>query len=358
MTQDPNGDPERTTEVPGAAKEETVFVGGDTPTTTGPTVGAWPYDESAQETERDLPGDLIWQSTPLPTYEPPRETRPIGYYLSLAVAVLVVIAAVGALTVLTLNRPTRAVAGSPTATGPAVPTADPTTTEQSSEPPPPSTEPSALDELAENDLSTNDQAVAPHACSLPTFRPPDADQEAFYLAAEVCVDAVWNSLYPDIGAEDTGIVVTSVIGEPDETTCGAVAPTDPSTNCGTTVYMTPAHLRDAEGNDRYPGRYLGVLLREYAEAVQDSRGILDAYKEAKEDPEASEAELDQRLNAQATCLAGVTAGALADQGSVDANIVSEIRARLTTVDAPRDADSWYDKGFQSRTPSSCNTWLP
>jgi predicted metalloprotease len=92
--------------------------------------------------------------------------------------------------------------------------------------------------------------------------------------------------------------------------------------------------------------------------VQFRMGLVADYERAKEDPEASEAELDQRLNAQATCLAGVTAGAMANQGSVDANIVSEIRDRLTSVDAPRDAGSWYDKGFRSRTPADCNTWLP
>jgi len=359
MTQDPNGDAESDPDRTAPASEETAFVGGETPTTTGPTVGAWPYDESEQATERELPSDLVWHATPLPVAEqPPQEMRPLGYYLSLVAAVLVVIAVVGAVTVLTLNRPTRAVAGEPAAAGPAIPTPDPTTTEQSSEPPPPSTQPSALDELAENDLSTLDRAMAPYACSLPTFRPPDTDQEAFYMAAEMCLDAAWDTLYPDIGADETGITVVAVIGQPQPTICGDIAPTDPATTCGGVVYMTPAHLRDSEGNDRYPGRYLGVLLREYAEAVQDHHGIRDAYDEAKEDPEASEAELSQRLNAQATCLAGVTAGAMANQGSVDANIASEIRARLTSVDAPRDAGSWYDMGFQSRTPARCNTWLP
>jgi predicted metalloprotease len=349
MTQDPN-DPERTT----PAGEETAFVGGDTPTTTGPTVGAWPYDESEQATERELPSDLVWHATPLPAAEPPPETRPIGYYLSLVAAVLVVIAVVGAVTVLTLNRPTRAVAGSPAAAGPAIPTPDTTTTSPSSEAPPPSTQPSALDELAEGQLSTLDQAMAPSTCSLPTFRPGDAEQETFYEASEVCADNAWATLLPDLD----DIAVITVAGSATETPCGAVAPTDPARQCEGTVYLTPAHLRDSEGNDRYPGRYFGVVLREYAKAVQYRTGLTEDYERAKEDPDASEAELDQRLNAQATCLAGVTAGAMANQGSVDANIVSEIRARLTSVDAPRDAGSWYDKGFQSRTPARCNTWLP
>ena len=346
MTQEPEGDSERTT----PASEETAFVGGDTPTTTGPTVGSWPVGESEQETERDLPGDLIWQSTPLPVYEPP--TRPVGYYLSLVAAVLVVIAVVGAATVLTLNRPTRAVAGTPVAAGPAIPTPDPTTPSPSSEPPPtPST---ALDELAEAPLSTLDQAMAPTACALPTFRPGDTEQETFYEASEVCADNAWATVLPDLD----DIAVITVSGSATETPCGAVEPTDPALQCEGTVYMTPAHLRDAEGNDRYPGRYFGVVLREYAKAVQYRTGLTEDYERAKEDPEASEAELDQRLNAQATCLAGVTAGTMANQGSVDANIVSEIRARLTSVDAPRDAGSWYDKGFQSRIPARCNTWLP
>lgn len=353
MTQNPDGDPESDPERTTPAGEETAFVGGDTPTTTGPTVGSWPVDESEQDTERELPGDLIWQSMPLPAYEPP-ETRPIGYYLSLAAAVLVVIAAVGVVTVLTLNRPTRAVAGTPVATGPAIPTPDPTTTSRSSEPPPPSTQPTAVDELAQAQLSTLDRAMPPSSCSLPTFRPGDSEQEAFYEASEVCADTAWKTLLPDLA--DIGVV--TVAGAATETPCGAVEPTAPATQCEGTVYLTPAHLRDAEGNDRYPGRYFGVVLREYAKAVQYRTGLTEDYERAKEDPDASEAELDQRLNAQATCLAGVTAGAMADQGSVDANIVSEIRARLTSVDAPRDAGTWYDKGFRSRTPADCNTWLP
>jgi len=37
--------------------------------------------------------------------------------------------------------------------------------------------------------------------------------------------------------------------------------------------MTPAHLRDTERNGRYPGRYFGVFLREYARALQFTTGL-------------------------------------------------------------------------------------
>jgi predicted metalloprotease len=70
----------------------------------------------------------------------------------------------------------------------------------------------------------------------------------------------------------------------------------------------------------------------------------------------SAADLDIRVERQATCLAGIAAGAMSGRGAVDANITNEIRDRLSRVDAPPDARSWLDKGFQQRMPAACNTW--
>jgi hypothetical protein len=120
--------------------------------------------------------------------------------------------------------------------------------------------------------------------------------------------------------------------------------------------MTPAHLRDVEGLDRYPGKYLGVFLREYAEAVQYATGLTELYEKAKSSPDAP-GDLADRLAAQATCLAGVASGAMAGLGAVDNNITNEIRDRLTSTDAPPDAGTWVDKGFDSREPDSCNAWV-
>jgi hypothetical protein len=117
--------------------------------------------------------------------------------------------------------------------------------------------------------------------------------------------------------------------------------------------MTPAYLRDTEQLGRYPGKYLGIFLREYARALQFTTGIEQLVAAVTS---GSAADLDTRVDQQATCLAGVASGAMSGRGDVDANITGEIRQRLTTVDAPPDAGSLLDKGFQQRTPAACNTW--
>ena len=130
--------------------------------------------------------------------------------------------------------------------------------------------------------------------------------------------------------------------------CGEITPDSPSTQCDGTVYMTPAHLRDTEQNGRYPGRYFGVFLREYARALQFTTGLAELA--------ANGDGAEERLAQQATCMAGIASGAMANRGAVDANITGEIGDRLSSVDAPPDAKAWLDKGFQSRTLDACNTW--
>ena len=175
---------------------------------------------------------------------------------------------------------------------------------------------------------------------------------SFFAATKTCADAAWRGTLEAAGL--TGAVkLVTVVGAAKQTPCGELTPTSASTQCEDTVYMTPAHLRDTEQNGRYPGKYVGVFLREYAKAVQYTTGLAELVGDVTT---GSAEDLDKRLAQQATCLAGMTSGALAGRGAVDTNITNEIRARLTTVDAPPDAGSWLDKGFTARQPAACNTW--
>jgi len=322
----------------------TTAVGGQDVTTTGPTVGGWPLDLPE-------PGELIWQTdTPRPP-DPPLTARAPAYYLALGAAVVLVVGLIAALTVLTVVRPAREVAGT------ARPTQDvPEITPPSSASPPPATEPSQpagpLTALAEHPLSTATARMADSTCALPKFDLADDAQATFFNATKTCADAAWRGTLEAAGL--TGAVkLVTVVGDTRQTPCGEVTPTSPATQCEDTVYMTPAHLRDTEQNGRYPGRYVGVFLREYAKALQYATGLSPLVGEVTT---GSADDLDTRLAQQATCLAGITSGALAGRGAVDTNITNEIRARLTTVDAPPDAGSWLDKGFAARQPAACNTW--
>ena len=324
--------------------EPTTAVGGQDVTTTGPTVGGWPLDVPE-------PGELIWQTdTPRPS-DPPLPARAPAYYIALGAAVVLVVGLVAALAILTVVRPAREVAGTARPTQ-----AVPEITPPSSASPPPGTEPSQpagpLAALAQHPLSTATTRMADSTCALPKFDLADDAQATFFDATARCAEAAWRGTLADTGLSGPVRLVT-VVGEAKPTPCGEVTPTSPSTQCEDTVYMTPAHLRDTEQNGRYPGRYVGVFLREYAKALQYTTGLAELVGGVTT---GSAEDLDTRLAQQATCLAGVTSGALAGRGAVDTNITNEIRARLTTVDAPPDAGSWLDKGFAARQPAACNTW--
>ncbi|MFC4857546.1 hypothetical protein [Actinophytocola glycyrrhizae] len=354
MTDEPGGKPPQrpvdgptvmgpsTGHLHGAAPEEPTqptppasAVVDESPTTTGPTVASWPLDELLPPP----PTDLVWRpDTPQP---PPPPRRP-AYYLALGAAVALVVALVAAAAVATVMRPTREVAGTarpaqtvPDITGTAPPP-QPTTTTNQPRPGP-----------AGHPLSTSTARMADTTCALPRFDLADDRQAAFYAAARTCADDAWRGVLDEAGldADVEVVTVTSAVQTP---SCGEVTPTSPSTQCDGTVYLTPAHLRDTERNGRYPGRYFGVFLREYARALQAETGLTELA--------AGVDDAESRLAQQATCLAGVASGAMAGRGAVDANITDEIGDRLSSVDAPPDAKAMLDKGFQERTPNACNTW--
>jgi hypothetical protein len=321
--------------------EPTAAVGTDEPTTTGPTVGGWPLDQF----EPPPPGELIWQAeTPV---EVPPATRSPTYYISLGAAVVIVIGLLAFSAIVTVKRPQQEVAGSGSAAVPQI------TTTSNQAPPPTTTStqagPNPFAELAAHPLSSATVRMPDATCALPRFDPADDQQGQFYAAAKVCADAAWRPVLREAGLEGTVTVIT-ITGAVKTQSCGELTATSPPTQCDGTVYLTPAYLRDTEQNGRYPGRYLGVFLREYARALQYTTGI-DQLVTA-----VPNADLDARLDQQATCLAGMTTGAMSGRGAVDTNITNEIRDRLSSVDEPPDARSWLDKGFQQRTPAACNAW--
>ena len=316
--------------------EATAAVIDESPTTTGPTVASWPLDELLPPP----PTDLVWRPD---TPEPPPPARRPAYYVALGAAVVLVVALVAAAALATVVRPNRQVAGT------AQPAQDiPEITPPSTEAPPTTTTTAQQqDGPADHPLSTSTARMADTTCALPRFDLPDASQAAFYTAAKTCADDAWRGVLTEAGLEGRVEVVT-VTGPVQTSSCGEITPDSPSTQCDGTVYMTPAHLRDTEENGRYPGRYFGVFLREYARALQFTTGLAELA-----------ADVDgagERLARQATCMAGIACGAMANRGAVDGNITGEISDRLSGVDAPPDAKAWLDKGFQARTLDACNTW--
>jgi hypothetical protein len=317
-------------------------------TTTGPTVGGWPGDTP----EPPPLGDLVWHSDPLPPPKEPTAGRGAGYYLTLGAAVVVVVGLIATAAFFTVSRPTQQVAGTAKPTR-GVPAISPPASETPTRPPSTATTPDGpLSAIARHPLSASTTRMTPSTCALPRFDPADDRQVAFYLAAKKCADDAWRGILAtaDVPGDVTLVTVTATA---QTASCGEVTPTSAATQCDGTVYMTPAHLRDDEHNDRYPGRYLGVFLREYAKALQFTTGLSPLVRDVTT---GSAEDLDRRLAQQATCLAGVATGAMSGLGAVDTNITNEIRARLSEVDAPADAKTWLDKGFTDRTPAACNTW--
>ena len=324
--------------------EVTTSVGADDVTGTGPTVGDWPFDQP----EPPPPGELIWRVDPPPPARAPG--RSPAYYIALGAAVVLVIGLVAAAAIASVVKPTQNVAGTakPTQGIPEI------TTTSAAPPAPTSAAPpqGPLAAIAAHPLSAFQGRMADTTCALPRFDLPDASQAAFLAAAKTCADNAWGDLLAEADIKG-GVKLVTVTTTVQTESCGEVTPTSAATQCDGTVYMTPTHLRDTEQNGRYPGRYLGVFLREYARALQFTSGLAPLVGEVTS---GSAEDLDKRLAQQATCLAGVTSGAMASRGAVDGNITGEISARLTTVDAPPDAKAWLDKGFQARQLSACNTW--
>ena len=300
-----------------------------------------PDEEPADSTPLDelVPGVPVWRP---PTPAPPASRGP-AYYVLLGAAVVVVVAVVAAAVFVGVARPGREVAGTAAAarTVPAI-------SESPSAPsaPAPST-PAPSTSVAEHPLSASAARMGDATCALPRFDVADERQAAFYAAAKTCADNAWRGVLAEAGLQASVPVV--VVTKPVQTaSCGEFTPDSPSAQCDGTVYMTPAHLRDGEKNGRYPGRYFGVFLREYARALQYTTGLAALTADVEGG--------DKLLAQQATCLAGIASGAMADRGAVDANITGEISDRLSGVDAPPDAKAWLDKGFQARTLDACNTW--
>lgn len=316
--------------------EPTAAVVDESPTTTGPTVASWPLDELLPPP----PTDLVWRPD---TPEPPPPPRRPGYYIALGASVVLVVALIAAAALAAVVRPVRPVAGT------AQPTQGiPEITAPSTEAPPTTTTTAQQQEgPADHPLSTSTARMADATCALPRFDLPDAAQAAFYTAAKTCADDAWAGVLAEAGLEGRVEVVT-VTAPVQTSSCGEITSDNPSTQCDGTVYMTPAHLRDTEANGRYPGRYFGVFLREYARALQFTTGLAELAADVDD--------ADERLARQATCMAGIASGAMANRGAVDANITGEIADRLSSVDAPPDAKAWLDKGFQARTLDACNSW--
>jgi hypothetical protein len=324
------------TTLPDAAPDgPTMAVVDESPTTTGPTVASWPLDELLPPP----PTDLVWRPD---TPEPPPPARRPAYYIALGASVVLVVALIAVAALATVVRPTREVAGTARPTQ-----AIPDITAPSTEPPVTTPSQQPREGPADHPLSTSGARMADATCALPRFDLADDRQAAFYAAAKTCADDAWRGVLAEAGLQATVEVVT--VTSPVATrSCGEITPDSPATQCDGTVYMTPAHLRDAEQNGRYPGRYFGVFLREYAGALQFTTGLSELA--------ATEDDAETRLAQQATCLAGIASGAMANRGAVDANITGEISDRLSSVDAPPDAKAMLDKGSQERTLSACNTW--
>jgi hypothetical protein len=332
--------------------EPTVSLSSDTPTTTGPTVASWPLGDLFQEPPPEV-GPLVWRDPNGPPAPPAHQP---AYYVALTVAVMLVLVMIAGLAALSMNPPVSQVAGTPGA--PNIPDLPPPTnstppgaTTTTAPPTSPAPGEATYAELAAHPLSISTATMPDQTCALPRFDPADAAQADFYQAAKACADNAFGALLSDADLPTTEVEVVTVQGGPAETPCGAVKPDEPATQCAGTVYMTPAHLRDTEGNDRFPGRYFGVFLREYGRAVLETGGMGELYENATDTED-----LNTRVAQQATCLAGIASGAMSGRGAVDANITDEIRVRLSEVDSPPDADSWLDRGFQSRQLSACNSW--
>nr|WP_325703744.1 neutral zinc metallopeptidase [Amycolatopsis sp.] len=208
-------------------------------------------------------------------------------------------------------------------------------------------------------------------CNLPTWQSTQAAAEAFFTAAEQCLNDAWGPFLEYYHLPFSPPSLHFPNGASFQTACGTigVGVATAAYYCDNNLYVPYKGLQiDQYGNN--PGVYLALFAHEYGHHVQEVAGIMDAvwqqiYQVGEDTP--AGLDLSRRKELQAQCFSGMFLGAVVDRGG---SVTRDMYAK-----AWRDQDTrgdntsgshdhgtnanyaaWWRKGAQNNRIAQCNTF--
>ncbi|KAA9155035.1 metalloprotease [Amycolatopsis acidicola] len=208
-------------------------------------------------------------------------------------------------------------------------------------------------------------------CRLPAWQSNQAAAQAFFTAAEQCLNDAWGPFLEYYHLPFSPPTLHFPTGASFQTACGTigVGVATAAYYCDNNLYVPYNGLQiDQYGNN--PGVYLALFAHEYGHHVQEVAGIMDAvwqqiYQVGENTP--AGLDLSRRKELQAQCFSGMFLGAVVDRGG---SVTHDMYAK-----AWRDQDTrgdntsgshdhgtnanyaaWWRKGAQNNRIAQCNTF--
>ena len=208
-------------------------------------------------------------------------------------------------------------------------------------------------------------------CVLPDWHSDPQTVEAFFTAAQQCLNAAWGPFLVYYHLPFSPPTLHFPAGATFETACGtiSVSVSTAAYYCDNNLYVPYQGLQIDQYGDN-PGVYLALFAHEYGHHVQEVSGLMDAaWRQIYADGQNSPAGLDlsRRKELQAQCFSGMFLGAVVDRGG---SVTREMYAK-----AWRDQDTrgdntsgshdhgsnahyaqWWRTGAQYNRIAKCNTF--
>jgi predicted metalloprotease len=208
-------------------------------------------------------------------------------------------------------------------------------------------------------------------CRLPTWHSTETAVEAFFTAAEQCLNDAWGPFLEYYHLPFSPPTLRFPTSASFQTACGTigVSVATAAYYCDNNLYVPYRGLQIDQYGDN-PGVYLALIAHEYGHHVQEVAGLMDAvwqqiYQVGQDSP--AGLDLSRRKELQAQCFSGMFLGAVVDRGG---SVTHDMYAR-----AWRDQDTrgdntsgshdhgtnahyaaWWRKGAQSNRIAQCNTF--
>jgi uncharacterized protein len=208
-------------------------------------------------------------------------------------------------------------------------------------------------------------------CTLPKWRSTQASAEAFFTAAQQCLNEAWGQFLGYYHLPFTPPALHFPSGASFQTACGTigVGVATAAYYCDDNLYVPFRGLQTDQYGDN-PGVYLALFAHEYGHHVQEVAGLMDAvwqqiYQVGQNSPLGLE--LSRRKELQAQCFSGMFLGAVVDRGgSITRDMYAKAwrdqDTRGDNTSGSQDHGSnahyaaWWRAGAQHNRIAQCNTF--
>lgn len=220
-------------------------------------------------------------------------------------------------------------------------------------------------------LQDPDAGLQNIVCRLPLWQRDQAAVEAFFTAADQCLNEAWGQFLEAYRMPFMPPALHFPTGTSFPTACGtiAVGVATAAYYCDNNLYVPYRGLQIDQYGDN-PGVYLALIAHEYGHHVQEVAGIMDAawqriYQVGQDTP--AGLDLSRRKELQAQCFSGMFLGAVVDRGGSVTRDMYEKAWRDQDTRGDNTSDShdhgtnahyaaWWRKGAQYNRIAQCNTF--